>query len=38
MGLGHLESESSVSDDRGLRRGLGGSRPETFSGFDTSGL
>jgi hypothetical protein len=37
MGLGHLESESSVSDGRGLRRGLGGSRPETFSGSDTSG-
>jgi hypothetical protein len=36
-GLGHLESESSVSDARGQRRGLGGLRPETFSGSDTCG-
>jgi hypothetical protein len=35
MSLGRLESESLVSDPR---RGLGGSRPETFSGSDLSGL
>jgi hypothetical protein len=38
IGLRHLESESSVSDARGLRRGLEGSRAETFSGSDMSGL
>jgi hypothetical protein len=37
MGLGHLESEASASEARGLRKGIGGSRTETFSGFDTSG-
>jgi hypothetical protein len=38
IGLGHLESRSFVLEARGLRWGLCGLRPETFSGFDMSGL
>jgi hypothetical protein len=38
MSLGCLESESLVSEAQGLGRGLGGSRPEAFSGSDMSGL
>jgi hypothetical protein len=33
-----ISNLSPVSDARGLIRGLGGSRPETFSGSNTSGL